>query len=124
MLALLSWFVYSGTAYSSCVLVKSKPAGYCSHTPAYARGHAISHYLQIQYDNLARDAARGGGNYVAAYGELIGIRGRKLKHLSRLLKQNHAWLFAAAKADPQWIHDRINDLLRHNGVRMSSHVAQ
>ncbi len=62
------------------------------------------HYVRINYDNLAEDAAKGEGHYISGFAQLMGCSQNAETVLTNTVQENFADLFSDASGQPKSDH--------------------
>ncbi|MBT3225580.1 MAG: DUF3015 family protein [Deltaproteobacteria bacterium] len=62
------------------------------------------HYVRINYENLAEDAAKGEGTYISGFAQLMGCSQKAESLLTEKVQNNFADLFQEASEQPKSDH--------------------
>jgi hypothetical protein len=62
------------------------------------------HYVRINYDNLAEDAAKGEGHYISGFAQLMGCSQNAETILTNTVQENYADLFSDVSGQPKSDH--------------------
>ncbi len=62
------------------------------------------HYVRINYDNLAEDAAKGEGHYISGFAQLMGCSQNAETVLTNTVQENFADLFNDTSGQPKSDH--------------------
>ena len=62
------------------------------------------HYVRINFDNLAEDAAKGEGHYISGFAQLMGCSPNAETLLTNTVQENYAELFSDTSEQPKSDH--------------------
>ena len=79
-------------------------------------GQMVSEFLHTHLDNLARDSAKGGGEHLLAFAQLIGISQSQYRAFSAMMQQHYSSLFPNTWLPPQAFVHRLIGLLNTNHI--------